>query len=316
MASSTSFRASASLLAMLRIKKNSTQESNGSRSPQRRLLKFEDLPVWYQDNALVRSGYRPVSHSIPACLFSWSYLHNETLNIFTHLLPAILFLFALPLVQRTIRKNFPLATRVDEFIFTSNILAASTTLALSACYHTIMNHSYHVSLLWLRIDYVGILTLILGSFVSGIYVGFYCNPFLRNVYWTMIMIMSLVTSVLVMHPRLQGPKYRSYRTAAFVVTGLSGFAPVTHGLYLFGWAEMWVRSGMPYWFLEGIVYGLGAFFFASRVPESIWPGRFDICFSSHQIFHILVVAGAIIHLMGVWDSLRWHYLNNQSCVFG
>lgn len=35
-------------------------------------------------------------------------------------------------------------------------------------------------------DYTGIIVLVLGDFVSGIYVGFYCEPMLQNTYWTMI----------------------------------------------------------------------------------------------------------------------------------
>lgn len=57
---------------------------------------------------------------------------------------------------------------------------------LSALYHTFMNRSAHPSALWVRIDYTGIIVLILGDFVSGIYVGFHCEPILQNTYWTMV----------------------------------------------------------------------------------------------------------------------------------
>lgn len=49
-----------------------------------------------------------------------------------------------------------------------------------------MNHSAHFSDLWGRVDYTGIIILILGDFVSGIYVGFYCEPALQNTYWIMV----------------------------------------------------------------------------------------------------------------------------------
>jgi adiponectin receptor len=123
----------------------------------------------------------------------------------------------------------------------------------------------------------------------------------------MIITLSLITAILVIHPNLQGLSYRNFRTAAFVATGLSGFAPVGHGLWMYGWEEMWVRSGMPFWLLEGLIYGIGAFFFATRFPESRWPGKFDIFFSSHQIFHVLVVMGSMVHFAGVWDAYRWQY---------
>jgi adiponectin receptor len=272
-----------------------------------RLHRFEDLPVWYQDNPSIRSGYRPVSYSLQHCFYSWTSLHNETINIYTHLIPALFSIFAQITLQAMLTRHFPQASLQDRLIFSLNLLAGTAALLLSSVYHTLMNHSLHVSSLWLRIDYLGILTLILGSFFSGIYVGFYREPMLCWTYWTMIITLSLITAILVIHPNLQGLSYRSLRTAAFVATGMSGFAPVGHGLLMYGWEEMWVRSGMPFWLLEGLIYGIGAFFFSTRFPESRWPGKFDIFFSSHQIFHVLVVLGSIVHFAGVWDAYRWHY---------
>ncbi|KAN0102016.1 adiponectin receptor protein 1 [Hyaloscypha variabilis] len=283
---------------------------NASTTPSRDprfLQRFEDLPVWYQDNPSIHSGYRPVSNSSHHCFRSWTFLHNETLNIYTHLLPALITLLAQLALQSHLTHYFPHATPQDRAIFSLNLLACTIALLLSTLYHTLMNHSLAISSLWLRIDYLGILLLILGSFFSGIYVGFYDSPARRWTYWTMILFLSLLTALLVIHPKLQGLAYRSVRTAAFVATGLSGFAPVGHGLWLYGWDEMWVRSGMPFWFLEGIIYGIGAAFFATRWPESKWPGKFDFFCSSHQIFHVLVVAGSVVHFMGVWDAYRWHY---------
>jgi adiponectin receptor len=270
-----------------------------SRAP---LQTFEQLPMWYQDNPYVRRYYRPVSYNTFSCLYSWTYIHNETINIYTHLLPAVLTLLLQVWIQYQISAHLPGATMGDRVVFALNVLAATATLAMSTGYHTLMNHSFHVSSLWLRIDYVGILVLVLGSFFSGIYVGFYCHPELRIVYNCMITILSFITAILVLHPRLQGLKYRSLRTSAFVLTALSGFAPIAHGLSLYGWERMWEQSGMPFWLGEGAVYGVGACLFASRWPEKKYPGKFDLgC--SHGAFHVCVVLAAGVHLRGVWSAM-------------
>jgi adiponectin receptor len=278
-----------------------------------RLLKFEELPAWYQDNPNCRSGYRPVSNSWLSCFLSLGHLHNETLNIYTHLIPAFGLLFGQVLVHAGLNYFYPEASFADHAVFSVQVDAAVVTMFLSSSYHTMLCHSKDVENLMLRVDYVGILTLILGSFFSGIYVGFYCEPILRWMYWSMIISLSLVTAMLVLHPKLQGIKYRSHRTWAFISTALSGFAPIVHGICMYGWSEMWVRSGMPYWFLEGLVYGIGAFFFISRVPESIWPGKFDIWFSSHQFFHVFVVLASLVHLYGVWVAFDWNYGHQRTC---
>ena len=275
---------------------------------------FEDLPECFQDNPYIRSGYRKIDHSTVSCLHSCTTLHNETLNIYTHLVPALFLAVFSIFVQTKITQHFPEATTMDRIVIGANVLAAIVTFGLSASYHTLMSHSPDVSLLWLRIDYTGILVLIVGSFFSGIYVGFYCLPTPRTIYWTMIVILSLATATLVLHPKLQTQKYRSVKTYAFVATALTGFAPLGHGVYLYGWQEMWVRSGMPYYFLEGIIYGAGAFFFVTRVPESIWPGSFDIWLSSHQIFHLLVVVAAATHMWGVWQAFAWNYEHSRTCA--
>lgn len=277
------------------------------------LLKWEDLPKWYQDNPLLRSGYRPVSNSWSTCLLSLTHLHNESINIYTHLIPAVCLTLGQAVLYRGISYLYPEATLADHFVFGVNVTAAIVTMLLSSSYHTMICHSQAMENLMLRVDYVGILTLILGSFFSGIYVGYYCEPVLRWTYWTMIISLSVITSALVLHPRLQGLKYRSHRTTAFVLTALSGFAPIVHGLWLYGWSEMWIRSGMPYWFLEGLVYGIGVFFFVTRIPESIWPGKFDIWFGSHQFFHIFVVIASLVHMYGVWSAFDWTYQNQRVC---
>ncbi|ETI22251.1 hypothetical protein G647_06324 [Cladophialophora carrionii CBS 160.54] len=278
-----------------------------------RLLRFEELPEWYQDNHFCRSGYRPVSNSWTTCLLSLGHLHNESLNIYTHLIPAVGLMFGQFLIYSGLSYFYPDASIADHAVFSVQVNAAIITMLLSCSYHTMICHSKDIENLMLRVDYVGILTLILGSFFSGIYVGFYCEPVLRRVYWTMIISLSLITATLVLHPKLQGLKYRPHRTWAFIFTALSGFAPIIHGIVLYGWDEMWVRSGMPYWFLEGLVYGIGAFFFITRLPESVWPGRFDIWLSSHQFFHVFVVLASVVHLYGVWAAFDWNYQHQRIC---
>lgn len=70
---------------------------------------------------------------------------------------------------------------------------------------------------------------------------------------------------------------------------------------------MWVASGMPYYLLEGGILVLSAFFYGTRWPESIRPGRFDIWGCSHNIFHVLVVLATVVHLVGIWNAFAYNY---------
>ena len=67
-----------------------------------------------------------------------------------------------------------------------HLCSISICFGLSALFHTLKNRSSHSSDLWARIDYIGIIILMLGDFVSGIYMSFYCEPILQNTYWIMV----------------------------------------------------------------------------------------------------------------------------------
>jgi adiponectin receptor len=51
----------------------------------------------------------------------------------------------------------------------------SACLGLSSAFHTFCNHSEHIYEQWLVLDFLGILCLISGSWVPGVYYGFYCQ---------------------------------------------------------------------------------------------------------------------------------------------
>lgn len=96
-----------------------------------RISRFDDLPAWYRDNTFIRHGYRTESNSALACLRSWLYVHNESVNIFTHLVPAVAIIVAQNWLQEQIAFHFPEATTLDRAIFSLNVFAALITFSLS-----------------------------------------------------------------------------------------------------------------------------------------------------------------------------------------
>ena len=157
-------------------------------NPKITLCSYDRLPTWYQDNESnhIRHGYRPETRSASACIHSWTYVHNETFNIFSHMAAAVLFTTILLCINVVITRNYPGATFKDRIMFAAFLSTAVLAFTLSFMYHTLMSHSLPVSNLWLRLDYVGIITLTFGGFLSGIYVGFYCEPELQKLYWSMV----------------------------------------------------------------------------------------------------------------------------------
>lgn len=161
------------------------------RQSQSLLLTRDDIPAWYAHNAYhyIRSGYRPVTPSLHLCFQSLTYLHNETVNIYSHLLPALVALVGNYLLFAYFSLSFPQASWYDQLVFHVYLTTSVVCFGTSFVYHTLTCHSARLAHLWVRLDYVAIVFQILGSFVSGIYIGFYCEPQLQRIYWSMVTIL-------------------------------------------------------------------------------------------------------------------------------
>ncbi|MCO5579511.1 hypothetical protein L7F22_033366 [Adiantum nelumboides] len=199
-------------------------------------------------------------------------------------------------------------TRWPFFIFLGG--AMFCLLASSVC-HLFTCHSERVAYIMLRVDYAGIAALIASSFYPPVYYSFMCNPVLRNVYLTVITAVGIASVLVSLVPVFQKPEYRVVRVGLFFGMGLSGIAPVMHKLLLF-WGEPEALYTTIYEIAMGIFYGLGALVYATRVPERWKPGRFDIAGHSHQLFHLLVVAGAYTHYHAGLLYLKWRDM--KGCV--
>lgn len=64
----------------------------GSVAIAQSIFHFADLPVWMQVDPTIQRGYRRQLNSFQACFWSLFYSHNELINVWSHLLPGVLFL--------------------------------------------------------------------------------------------------------------------------------------------------------------------------------------------------------------------------------
>jgi len=63
------------------------------RTHEIKLAHFDELPAWLQDNQFIKTGHRNANLTKRALVKSLFTVHNETLNIWTHLICFILLLF-------------------------------------------------------------------------------------------------------------------------------------------------------------------------------------------------------------------------------
>ncbi|KAF2445063.1 HlyIII-domain-containing protein [Karstenula rhodostoma CBS 690.94] len=268
---------------------------------------WNELPAWQQDNHYIVSGYRPATNSYNKSFASIGHIHNETVNIWTHLVGALLALVGSAVTYQTLGPRYESATREDVQVFGCYFLGAIACLGMSATYHTISNHSHEVAIWGNKLDYLGIVFLIWGSFIPVLYYAFQSEPQLMKTYATMITTLAAGTSIVSVHHKFRTPALRPFRALMFVLMGLSAVFPVFHAQSIYGYSQLRESIGVDWVLLEGFLYILGAAIYAARFPERTRPGRFDIWGSSHQIFHVLVVLAAMSHLVGLIKAFDYEH---------
>ncbi|CAJ2646032.1 unnamed protein product [Trifolium pratense] len=338
------------------------------------LVEYHSLPAFLRDNEYILGHYRS-EWPMKQVLLSIFTIHNETLNVWTHLIGFFLFLAltiytamqvpnvidlnslqhlpdflknadlhklqaelltclpSMPDLQR-LRDEIS-SWHIKELLYNclpnnvkddlANIIAplvispitrwpfyaflggAMFCLLASSVCHLLSCHSERVSYIMLRLDYAGIAALISTSFYPPVYYSFMCYPFFCNLYMGSITLLGIATILVSLLPVFQTPEFRTTRASLFLGMGLSGAIPILHKLFLF-WGEPEVFYTTGYEILMGALYGLGALVYATRIPERWMPGKFDIAGHSHQLFHVLVVAGAYTHYHAGLVYLRWRDL--------
>ncbi|CAN6163321.1 unnamed protein product [Urochloa humidicola] len=320
-----------------RRRKGQRRGGEGGESKKYKLVSYHELPDYMKENEFILNYYRsewPILNAVLS-LFSW---HNETINIWTHLLGFMLF-FVLTLVH--LGQYFPqvadlighlswpiskvaenVSTNIGDvlsgaamFIQTNPTLASYSTavtsqttrwpffvflagamfclLSSSAC-HLLSCHSHRLNLFLIRLDYTGIAVMIVVSFFPPIYYIFQCEPHWQAAYLSAITAAGVATVYALMSPRLSAARYRAHRALLFVGMGLSGLVPAVHAAAV-NWHEPARNVTLAYEGAMAVSYLVGTAFYLARVPERWRPGAFDLAGHSHQIFHALVICGALSH---------------------
>ncbi|KAL6306369.1 HlyIII-domain-containing protein [Sparassis latifolia] len=285
-----------------------TPVEHHSIKPTRRTLTWLEIPDWQKDNEYILTGYRRVQSSWRGCAASvFGYLHNETVNIHSHLGGAVLFAALLCTFQQVYFVHYESATAVDVVAFMIFLSSAVFCLLSSAFYHTFTVHSQEISSRCNAVDYGGIVVLIVGSFIPCVHYGFYCDKYYQIFYSSLIIVAGLGAAYIVLNPEYRKPTHRSARTKVFIALGLAAVFPVSHGLVTHGFGRLCYEMGFRWLLISGFLYISGALLYANRIPERFSPGTFDHFFASHQIFHFHVVLAALSHYACILTGFHhWH----------
>lgn len=306
------------------------REENRRQIP-RKLYYYHELDLWQQDNHFIRSGYVKETSSYKECLKSLTYLHNESVNVYSHLFPSVFAAISVVIfINWKLEKYENDLGLWERFNFLQFGGAATFCLMLSAMFHLFKSHSHRTCKVGNQCDYFGIIVMITSSLNSIILFAFYDIPKVRNGFIILFVALGGICTKVTFDEKFSSPEYRPFRSFMFILFGLSGILPIIAGVRIFGSEEAIARAEAGWCCAEGFFYILGACLYALRVPERfthkqtnhhgeeetlinrLKPGRFDLFGHSHQIFHIMVVVAAYCH----WRALVgcYHYLHTRTLL--
>lgn len=271
------------------------------------LVHHHHLPKWLHDNEFLTKGHRPQLYSFSTCFRSIFRVHTETGNIWTHLLGFMAFIVVA--VWFLVSSSADMEWQ-EKVVFSAFFSGAILCLGFSWMFHTVYCHSEKVGRIFCKLDYCGISFLIMGSAVPWLYYSFYCRSSTKIIYLAVIISLGIICITISMWDRFSRPDYRPVRAGAFMAFGLSGCVPVIHHIITDGYHEAVNFAALGTLIPMALLYLSGALIYAARFPESVWPGKFNFWFQSHQIFHVCVVAAAFIHYYGMAE------IANNRLTFG
>ncbi|CAD2213149.1 adiponectin receptor [Angomonas deanei] len=298
------------------------------------LYYIDQVPEYLRDNQYILSHYRAY-YSFKACVGSLFRLHNETFNIWTHLLGGMYFVYLIYDLyaflfheysdgngvsftkddqQRVVlvSRNGNERTAMPFIIFGLYSFGCLCCMFCSACFHTFLCHLSTPAFRFAHaLDYFGITALTVGSFIPFCNYAFACDPEWGVFYLKMIGCFGVVGML--------GPFFRRWTSQAFATKKIlfyvamvgSGIIPTLHMLRL---PETPIRNPAIKGLLQMLAfYGVGVFIYAFKLPEIFSPGTFDVYFHSHQIWHVFVLAAALTHFYNAVQMYKGHN-NDVTCA--
>ncbi|KAM9737880.1 progestin and adipoQ receptor family member VII, a [Menidia menidia] len=245
-----------------------------------------EVPYYFRER-YVCTGYRPLDQNWRYYFLSMFQRHNETINIWTHLLAFLAFLVKLRQLSETVDfvgdpHSWPLLILVLSSLMYS---------AFSVAAHLLGGKSelYHYCFFFL--DYVGVAQYQYGSAVVHFYyaVDEGMHRHVRGVFMPMAAVLSFLSCLGCCYGKYCNHSLPSWvRKVCQVVPSALAYmwdsSPVAKRLFLWSGGD----PAAPYHLGQVGFFLSCAFFFTVPLLERHLPGRCDFLGQSHQIFHVFL----------------------------
>lgn len=254
------------------------------------------VPVLFREPYIL-SGYRPTHQDWRCYLLSLFQRHNESLNVWTHLLAAPVLL--LRWWANAGALGFTLdAASLPLSVF---LLSSLTYLFFSVAAHLLQSHSEHAHYFFFCLDYVGV-----AVYQYGCSLGHYfyssesawreslIGPFFLH--GALFFGWLSCAGCCFAKSRYQRPYPLGRKVCQLIPTSLAyllDISPVAHRLFTVSWTQ---EPSLPFHALQITFFLLSALFFSCPIPERFFPGRCDFVGQGHQIFHLFLSLCTVFQL--------------------
>ncbi|TRY79575.1 hypothetical protein TCAL_11192 [Tigriopus californicus] len=271
------------------------------------LLKATDVPLYVREDSIT-TGYRQ-NLSYKGCLNSWFWLHNETVNIWSHFLGFLFFLYFLVRIllcpPTNVQSHFELLPIIIQLI------SYQFCMLSSSLFHTFSCHSENAHKSWLQFDHFGIFFALFGTYISFICDTFTCHPGWKTLHLSVVVFIFAVIGYLRYSPTLDSsPRTTKIQLFFFVAMGMYALIPFAHWACLEGGlSSLAVQNKLNAMMVPYGIAGIGLCFYVSHFPEKVFnTGQVDVFGASHQVWHVFVFVGMVY-----WYLESAHTLFSRAC---
>lgn len=257
----------------------------------------------------IDTGYRLNHRSVRDCLRSLFKLHNETCNIYTHLVAFFMFI-----VLMIYRYNTILYLIEDRLLFRCFIgyyIGIACCLLFSTAFHLFSCIDQHTHDRLYSLDMSGICMMIMVSYQPPMLIAFYCTGGPAGpIYGGVIFTIALISLVMQNTPYFLQPKWLWFRIITLALQGVYAFIPFVHFYNIatpfqfstlspaFAWTAFW--------------YIVGFIFFVTKFPECLFRSTLDLSVYSHGLWHTSICFAALVLERGFTQALV-HIVSKQWC---
>ena len=262
-------------------------------------LQVWQVPAEFREPGII-NGYRSPNMTFKDACRSLFSLHNETSNIWTHLLACFFFIYYLSNSQLDygqVEYHPYLCLLITCILFT---LAS----ALAHLFNSMSTYAHHICYM---LDYMAISIYTFGAAIANRAYAFppsWKDGYLGELFVPGMFVVCVVFNYTLCLSRFQ-PKSKVVklrRVASAISSYVCAMYPCIKRTLFYKRDDF--NDATTLYGYNMVLYAISAIIFGSHMPDVLSPGGFDVYCQSHTIFHITTAIGSFMHLRGIEEDLQ------------